>query len=276
MAFWACIGDWAYRRGARERVVPQLRRSLIESCDTQSSPSLCAALESVPGSVSRPLQPPPFPPPISPTPLPPASHPLPLPLLTLFAFPYPWGRCPSGHSLAPPLICNSPIFISLPRHAQFFFFPSINHGFVKTLTGKTITRMLSLGPTRNVKAKSRTKKVSPDQRLIFMVSSWRWPHSFRLQYSEGGHPSCSPPAWGGYDPTLAALAKKSNCDRMICRKCYARLPARAKNCRKKKCDTRSCAQREAQKVITYRSEIGLPYSLIILFFLLYWKQVALL
>jgi large subunit ribosomal protein L40e len=40
---------------------------------------------------------------------------------------------------------------------------------------------------------------------------------------------------GVYDPSLAALAKTFNCERMICRKCYARLPARAKNCRKKKC-----------------------------------------
>jgi large subunit ribosomal protein L40e len=38
-----------------------------------------------------------------------------------------------------------------------------------------------------------------------------------------------------YDPSLAALAKANNCDKMICRKCYARLPPRAKNCRKKKC-----------------------------------------
>ena len=38
-----------------------------------------------------------------------------------------------------------------------------------------------------------------------------------------------------YDPTLAQLAKKSNCDKMICRKCYARLPPRATTCRKKKC-----------------------------------------
>ena len=36
-----------------------------------------------------------------------------------------------------------------------------------------------------------------------------------------------------YDPSLAALAKSYNCDKMICRKCYARLPPRAKNCRKK-------------------------------------------
>ena len=38
-----------------------------------------------------------------------------------------------------------------------------------------------------------------------------------------------------YDPTLAALAKSKTCDKMICRKCYARLPPRATNCRKKKC-----------------------------------------
>ena len=38
-----------------------------------------------------------------------------------------------------------------------------------------------------------------------------------------------------YDPSLAALAKSYNCDKMICRKCYARLPPRATNCRKKKC-----------------------------------------
>ena len=38
-----------------------------------------------------------------------------------------------------------------------------------------------------------------------------------------------------YDPTLAALAKANNCDKMICRKCYARLPVRATQCRKKKC-----------------------------------------
>jgi large subunit ribosomal protein L40e len=37
------------------------------------------------------------------------------------------------------------------------------------------------------------------------------------------------------DPSLAELARKINCYKKICRKCYARLPPRAKNCRKKKC-----------------------------------------
>ena len=37
------------------------------------------------------------------------------------------------------------------------------------------------------------------------------------------------------DPTLAELARKTNCYKQICRKCYARLPPRSTNCRKKKC-----------------------------------------
>ncbi len=40
---------------------------------------------------------------------------------------------------------------------------------------------------------------------------------------------------GLIEPTLAALARATNCDRKICRKCYVRLPPRATNCRKKKC-----------------------------------------
>ena len=37
------------------------------------------------------------------------------------------------------------------------------------------------------------------------------------------------------EPSLALIAKKHNCEKMVCRKCYARLPLRAKNCRKKGC-----------------------------------------
>ena len=40
---------------------------------------------------------------------------------------------------------------------------------------------------------------------------------------------------GVIDPSLAALARSYNCDKQVCRKCYARLPPRASNCRKKKC-----------------------------------------
>tara|TARA_B110000259_G_C13808049_1_gene319498 strand:- start:293 stop:637 length:345 start_codon:yes stop_codon:yes gene_type:complete len=37
------------------------------------------------------------------------------------------------------------------------------------------------------------------------------------------------------EPNLAALARKFKCEKMICRKCYARLPIKAVNCRKRKC-----------------------------------------
>jgi len=37
------------------------------------------------------------------------------------------------------------------------------------------------------------------------------------------------------EPSLAALARKYKCEKMICRKCYARLPIKATNCRKRKC-----------------------------------------
>ena len=37
------------------------------------------------------------------------------------------------------------------------------------------------------------------------------------------------------EPNLAALARKYKTDKMICRKCYARLPLKAHNCRKRKC-----------------------------------------
>ncbi|WOH06761.1 hypothetical protein DCAR_0626189 [Daucus carota subsp. sativus] len=49
----------------------------------------------------------------------------------------------------------------------------------------------------------------------------------RLRGGKGGH--------GRIDPNLIVLAQKYNQKKMICRKCYARLDIRAKNCRKKKC-----------------------------------------
>ena len=40
-----------------------------------------------------------------------------------------------------------------------------------------------------------------------------------------------------YDPSLMSIAKTVNCEKMVCRKCYARLPKRATNCRKKNAAT---------------------------------------
>lgn len=40
---------------------------------------------------------------------------------------------------------------------------------------------------------------------------------------------------GVIEPSLVVLAKKYNADKKVCRICYARLPPRAVNCRKKIC-----------------------------------------
>ena len=42
-------------------------------------------------------------------------------------------------------------------------------------------------------------------------------------------------AGGVIEPSLVVLAKKYNADKKVCRICYARLPPRAINCRKKAC-----------------------------------------
>lgn len=42
---------------------------------------------------------------------------------------------------------------------------------------------------------------------------------------------------GIIEPSLKALASKYNCDKTICRKCYARLPPRATNCKLVKIDS---------------------------------------
>ena len=110
---------------------------------------------------------------------------------------------------------------------------------IKTLTGKIITiKVKSTDTIKDLKRKiENIEGISTDKQQLYLNTKNLDEEKILSYYKIVNNSTLNlilRLRGGVYDPSLAAIAKEKNCEKKVCRKCYARLPTRAENCRKKK------------------------------------------
>lgn len=103
--------------------------------------------------------------------------------------------------------------------------------FVKTVNGNT--RVSQVSSSDSVESLKIRLGLSASSRLIFAGEQLE--SSLAAVTANATLFEVLSLCGGVMEPSLRLLASEYKCDKMICRKCYASLPPRATNCRKKKC-----------------------------------------